>query len=132
MKKLYISESERYEILKKHNSKLMLEDTPPAQQNFTITDLQNALIKVGQNPGKVDGQFGPATMAAIEKAIGSGTPAATTSGQGTPATTTSGQGTPATTSIETKKVTSLKTDGGKVTGVETTNVGGAGTSSSSL
>lgn len=128
MKKLYISESERYEILKKHNSKLMLEDTPPAQQNYSITDLQNALVKVGQNPGKVDGQFGPATMAAIEKAIG-GTPA-TTGAQGA-TTATTNQGTPATTSLETKKVTSLKTDGGKVTGVETTNVGGGGSTSSS-
>lgn len=134
MKKLYISESERHEILKKHNSKLMLEENPPAQQNFTITDLQNALIKAGKNPGTVDGQFGPKTLAAIEQAIGATTPTTTTQNTTTTSTvTTPPSGTQGTgiTSLETKKVTSLKTDGGKVTGVETTNVGGTGAATKS-
>jgi hypothetical protein len=126
MKKLYISESERIEILKKHNSKLLSEADQVVQQtNYTISDLQNALVKAGQNPGKVDGQFGPATLGAAEKAIGGTATPATT------ASTTPNQVVPAVTSLETKKVTSLKTDGGKVTGVETTNVGGGGSTSSS-
>ena len=126
MKKLYISESERIEILKKHSSKILSEQNQPAQQtNYSISDLQNVLIKAGQNPGKVDGQFGPVTLSAAEKAIGGTAIPATT------ASTTPNQVVPAVTSLDTKKVTSLKTDGGKVTGVETTNVGGGGSTSSS-
>ena len=133
MKKLYISESERIEILKKHSSKILSEQNQPAQQtNYSISDLQNALIKAGQNPGKVDGQFGPATLGAAEKAIGSTiSPTSTTTTPATTASTTPNQVVPAVTSLDTKKVTSLKTDGGKVTGVETTNVGGGGSTSSS-
>lgn len=137
MKKLYISESERIEILKKHNSKLLSEQvstaqnlgTQPTQTNYTIQDLQNALIKAGQNPGKADNQFGPATLGAIEKAVGNAAPVTT-------ATTTTPAGavpkSPEVVSMDRKKVTAITTDGSKVTGAETTNVGGGGTSSSTL
>lgn len=128
MKKLYISESEKNEILKKHNSKFLSEDNQVAQQNYTITDLQNALIKTGKNPGTADGQFGPKTLGAIEQAIG-----VTSGTQGTPAATETPTTTKplSTTSLETKKVTSLQTQDGKVTGVGTTNVGGGESTSSS-
>ena len=104
MKKLYISESERIEILRKHNSKILSEQNQPVQTNYTIQDLQNALIKAGQNPGTADNQFGPKTMGAIEKAVGGATP--TTAATATTATATT-QGTPDITNIETKKVTGL-------------------------
>ena len=133
MKKLYISESERIEILKKHSSKILSEQNQPAQQtNYSISDLQNALIKAGQNPGKVDGQFGPATLGAAEKAIGSTiSPTSTTT---TPATTAST--TPDVIKIDPiKKIqtkddtTSLKVGAdGKIV---STNVGGGGSTSSS-
>ena len=126
MKKLYISESERIEILKKHSSKILSEQNQPAQQtNYSISDLQNALIKAGQNPGKVDGQFGPVTLSAAEKAIG---------GTAIPATTAST--TPDVIKIDPiKKIqtkddtTSLKVGAdGKIV---STNVGGGGSTSSS-
>lgn len=76
MKRLYISESERREILSKHKSKTIL-----FEQSTTLIDLQKL---VGVNP---DGQLGPITLSAIEKAIGGGTaPAAggTTAAGGIP------------------------------------------------
>ncbi len=73
MKRLYISESERREILSKHKSKTIL-----FEQNTTLIDLQKL---VGVNP---DGQLGPITLSAIEKAIGGGTTAGGTTAGGTP------------------------------------------------
>jgi hypothetical protein len=73
MKKLYISESERYDILRKHNSRtVFLEQNQPAQQNYTIQDIQRKLIELGKlAQGQDDNKFGSMTMAAIEQALGS-------------------------------------------------------------
>jgi hypothetical protein len=138
MKRLYISESEKYEILRKHNSKILSEITQP-QTNYTIQDLQNALIKAGKNPGTADNQFGVKTLGAIEQYLGVG--GATTDGKGGGTTggdttgggtTPDGKGGPNITNIETKKVTSINTaptpEGIQV---QTKNVGG-GTPSGSL
>lgn len=73
MKRLYISESERREILSKHKSKTIL-----FEQSTTLIDLQKL---VGVNP---DGQLGPITLSAIEKAIGGGTAPAAGGTGGTP------------------------------------------------
>lgn len=136
MKKLYISESERIEILKKHNSKLLSEQVSTAnsvgtqlvQTNYTIQDLQNALIKANISPGAADNQFGPKTMTAIEQAIGSATVAAAGTGASSGVATTTPAGaalkSPNVVSIDSKKVTAITAVGGKVTGAETTNVGG--------
>jgi hypothetical protein len=74
MKKLYISESERYDILRKHNSRtVFLEQNQPAQQNYTIQDIQNKLLSLGYGVGDTgaDNKFGNNTLTAIEKALGS-------------------------------------------------------------
>jgi|688.fasta_scaffold197442_3 hypothetical protein len=101
MKKIYLLESERNEILSKYKKNILLEE-----QNYTLTDLQNKLIQMGISVGATgaDGKFGPNTLGAIEKALG--TPAqgaagtqgtASTQEQPVTTTTTQPQGQPVTT-----------------------------------
>jgi hypothetical protein len=128
MKKIYLTESERNEILSKYKTNILSE-----QQNYTITDLQNKLLQMGISVGATgaDGKFGPSTLAAIEKALGmsaQGTTPAPAQGttpapaQGT--TPAPAQGTTPTQvkPLDTKKTTNLQTTDGKVTGVTTKDV----------
>jgi hypothetical protein len=145
MKSLYLTESERQQILNLHKSKMLSEQvpaagaaaptstpapatgaapaagtTPAAVTNYTVQQLQQLLISKGYNVGSADNQLGKGTLAQIEaavKAAKSGTPAA-------PAATTSLPA-PVIAPLDTKKVTGLQTDtSGKVTGVSTTTTGG--------
>ncbi len=85
MKKLYISENEKKEILSQHRRFMLNEQaTPPlagtsptpvtstpvtAPKQYTLRDVQQKLKDLGYYTGIVDGKFGPLTMAAIEKAV---------------------------------------------------------------
>ena len=101
MKKIYLLESERNEILSKYKKNILLEE-----QNYTLTDLQNKLIQMGISVGATgaDGKFGPSTLGAIEKALG--TPA-----QGTASTqgAAGAQEQPVTTKTTTQPVTTKTT-----------------------
>ena len=146
MKKLYISESERYDILRKHNSRtVFLEQNQPAQQNYTIQDIQNKLLSLGYGVGLTgaDNKFGNNTLTAIEKALGSigGTQNVQTNSSGGKSMTGGGslssiknsgrlggknQPESETTKelsankLDTKTTTGLNTTNGSVTSVETT------------
>jgi peptidoglycan hydrolase-like protein with peptidoglycan-binding domain len=62
MKKLIISESERNNILKKHNCLITEADG----RNFTVTDIQNFLKSNGFSVS-VDGILGPQTISAYKQ-----------------------------------------------------------------
>ena len=146
MKSLYLTESERQQILNLHKSKMLSEQvpaagaaaptstpapatgaapaagtTPAAVTNYTVQQLQQLLISKGYNVGSADNQLGKGTLAQIEaavKASKSGTPAA-------PAATTSLPAPVIASLAGTQKTTGLQTDAsGKVTGVSTTTIGG--------
>jgi hypothetical protein len=140
MKSLYLTESERQQILNLHKSKMLSEQVPAAGAaaptstpapatgaapaavtNYTVQQLQQLLISKGYNVGSADNQLGKGTLAQIEaavKAAKSGTPAA-------PAATTSLPAPVIAPLAGTQKTTGLQTDAsGKVTGVSTTAIGG--------
>lgn len=100
MKRIYISENEKKEIL----SKYRLNETVQTQTQYSVGDLQNKLISLGFNPGKADNMFGPNTLAAIEKALGVGTSTPQATGQ-TPQQTTPQQTTPPTMAATTQNTT---------------------------
>jgi hypothetical protein len=127
MKSLYLTESEKQQILNLHKSRMLSEQAPatpapaPAKvTNYTIQQLQTLLNSKGYNVGAADNQLGKGTLAQIEAAVKvakGGTPAA-------PAATTSLPA-PTIAPMDVKKPTGLQTDAsGKVTSVTTATVPG--------
>ena len=120
MKPIKLTESEKQDILRLHNSSIIIEQST----GKTIADIQKL---VGTNP---DNKMGPKTLAAIKAKLGqpdkvTTTPTGTTTSTGTTKTelpSDFGQIKPI--EMPQVKVGGLKTDGGKVTGVATSTVQG--------
>lgn len=115
MKPIKLTESEKLDILRLHNSSIIIEQST----GKTIADIQKL---VGANP---DNKLGPKTLAAIKTKLGQPDKVTTT-----PTTTTSSTETTKTElpsdfgqikpiEMSQVKVGGLKVDGGKVTGVTT-------------
>jgi hypothetical protein len=132
MKSLYLTESEKQQILNLHKSRMLSEQAPatpapapatpataPAKvTNYTIQQLQTLLNSKGYNVGAADNQLGKGTLAQIEAAV-------KVAKGGTPAAPAAPQVAPATISMDTKKATGLQTgQSGNVTGVTTATVPG--------
>jgi hypothetical protein len=124
MKSLYLTESEKQQILNLHKSRMLSEQAPATAPtkvtNYTVQQLQQLLISKGYNVGAADNQLGKGTLAQIETAVKvakGGTPAA-------PAATTSLPA-PTKAPMDVKKPIGLQTDAsGKVTSVTTATVPG--------
>ena len=115
MKPIKLTESEKLDILRLHNSSIIIEQST----GKTIADIQKL---VGANP---DNKLGPKTLAAIKTKLGQPdkvTTTPTTTSSSTETTKTElpsdfGQIKPI--EMSQVKVGGLKVDGGKVTGVTT-------------
>jgi hypothetical protein len=120
MKPMKLTESEKLDILRLHNSSIIIEQST----GKTIADIQKL---VGANP---DNKLGPKTLAAIKTKLGqpdkvTTTPTITTSSTETTKTdlpSDFGQIKPI--EMSQMKVGALTTDGGKVTGAVTSTVQG--------
>ncbi len=118
MKPIKLTESEKLNILRLHNSSIIIEQST----GKTIADIQKL---VGANP---DNKLGPKTLAAIKTKLGqpdkvTTTPTITTNSTETTKTdlpSDFGQIKPI--EMSQMKVGELTTDGGKVTGVATSKV----------